>query len=73
MDDGSETASVIAKRITGQVPFSVTIQGTPFTVTSACTECTTTASLSLTAGGGLFVGGFTVAVLLSGIIAIVIM
>ena len=72
-DDGSETASVIVERIVGQVPFSMTIEGVPVMVTSACTDCisrTPTKSLSLAEGGGLFVGGFAAAALI--IITVVI-
>ena len=71
-DEGSETASVIASRLVNQAPFSMTVQGTPVTVTSACTDCTADTTLSLAAGGGLFVGGFVLAALLIGIITLVI-
>ena len=35
-EEGSETASIIAKRIVSQVPFSMMVAGTQLTVTSAC-------------------------------------
>ena len=70
-DDGSETASVIASRLTSQTPFSITIQGMPVTVTSVSTDCAPT-SLSPAVGGGLFVGGFVIAAVLISIIALVI-
>ena len=71
-DEGSETASLIANRLLYQTPFSMTVQGMPITVTTACTECTTGATLSQAAGGGLFVGGFVLAALLIGVIILVI-
>ena len=73
-NDGSETASVIAERIVRQAPFSMTVQGMPVTVTSACSDCTTVTAttLSLAAGGGLFVGGFVVAAVLITIITLII-
>ena len=70
-DEGSETASVIANRLIGQAPFSMTVQGTPLTVTSGRTVCVS--SLSSAAGGGLFIGGFVLATLLTIIIFLVIM
>ena len=71
-DEGSETASVIANRLLYQAPFSMTVQGMPVTVTTVCTDCTTGATLSQAAGGGLFVGGFVLAALLIGVITLVI-
>ena len=67
-EEGSETASIIARRIVGQVPFSIAAGGTHLMVTSACTDCeipTTKAGslmLSPAAGGGLFIGGFAAAI-----------
>ena len=67
-DDGSETASVIATRIVGQVPFSVAVGGAHLRVTSACIDCEMPTEeagplmLSPAVGGGLFVGGFAAAV-----------
>ena len=71
-DDGSETASVIAGRIVSQAPFSMAVNGMTFTVTSACSDCETQASLSRADGGGLFIGGLVTALLLISIITIVI-
>ena len=72
-EEGSETASVIAKRTVGQAPFSMAVGGTQFTVRSACTDCempTTKASsssdsLSPAIGGGLFIGGFAAAIFIA--------
>ena len=71
-DDGSETASIIARRIVSQAPFSMAVSGMTVTVTSACSDCETRASLSLADGGGLFIGGLVTALLLISIITIVI-
>ena len=73
-DDGSETATVIAGRIVSQAPFSMTVSGMTVTVTSACSDCDseTQVSLSLAAGGGLFVGGLVTALLLISIITIIV-
>ena len=68
--EGSETASVVAGRIVGQVPFSIAVGGTHLTVTNACTDCerlirSTKAGsqmLSPAIGSGLFVGGFAAAI-----------
>lgn len=68
-DDGSETASIIADRIIGQVPFSVTAEGMEITIVSACFDCG--ALFTATAAGGLFVGGFVAASLLGIIILII--
>ena len=69
-DNGSETASVIAERIIGQAPFSMTVEGVPVTVTSACTDCRTL--LTQAAGGGLFVGGFITAAVIFMCITLVV-
>ena len=74
-DEGSETASIIAGRIVGQVPFPMAVGGTQFTVTSACTDCempTVKASLSPADGGGLFIGGFAAAILIVVTLVIVV-
>jgi hypothetical protein len=74
-EEGSETASVIAGRIVGQVPFPMAVDGTQFVVTSACTDCgmaTVEASLSPADGGGLFIGGFLAAVLIAVTLVIVV-
>ena len=74
-DDGSEIASVIAGRIVGQVPFSMVVGGTQFTVSDACTDCEMPAgkvSLSQADGGGLFIGGFAAALLITVTIVIVV-
>ena len=73
-DNGSETAAVIAERIVRQAPFSMMVQGMPVTVTSACTDCTTVSATTLSpaVGGGLFVGGFVLAAVLTIIITLVI-
>ena len=70
-DNGSETASVIAERMIRQIPFSMAIGGTQLTVTSACTDCTNTVSLSPAVGGGLFIGGFIAAILIAIILVII--
>ena len=75
-EDGSETASVIANRIIGQIPFSMAAGGNQLTVTSACTNCeipTAEESLSPAAGGGLFIGGFVAAILITIVLVIIIM
>ena len=67
-EDGTETASLITRRIVGQIPFSMAVGGTQLTVTNACSECempTTKKSLSPAAGGGLFIGGFVAAILIT--------
>ena len=75
-EEGSETASVIARRIVGQVPFSMAVGGTQLRVKSACTNCemprvlleiptTNATSLSPAVGGGLFVGGFVTAIVIT--------
>ena len=74
-DKGSETASIIAERIAGQVPFSMAVGGTPLTVTSACTDCEmpiAKASLSSAAGGVLFIGGFATAILITVTLVIIV-
>ena len=77
-EEGSETASIIAKRTVSQVPFSMAVGGTQLMVTNACTDCemptTKSASLVLTlaAGGGLFIGGFLAAVLIAIILVIIV-
>ena len=77
-EEGSETASIIAKRTISQVPFSMAVGGTQLTVISACTDCEmpTTKSVSLVlspaAGGGLFIGGFLAAVLIAIILVIIV-
>ena len=74
-EEGSETASIIAGRIVGQVPFPMALGGTQFTVTSACTDCrmpAVKASLSPADGGGLFIGGFLAAVLITVTVVIVV-
>ena len=67
--EGSETASIIAKRLVGQAPFSMGVGGTQLTVKSACTDCempmNIASSLSPAEGGGLFIGGFLAAVLIA--------
>ena len=73
-EEGSETASIIAGRIVGQVPFPMALGGTQFTVISACTDCgmpAVKASLSPAEGGGLFIGGFLAAVLIAVTIVII--
>ena len=74
-DDGSETASVIAGRIIGQVPFSMVVGGTQLTVKSACSDCEIKAAattLSPATGGGLFIGGFLAAVSIAITIVIIV-
>ena len=76
-EEGSETASIIAGRIVGQVPFPMALggRGTQFTATSACTDCgmlAVKASLSPAEGGGLFIGGFLAAVLIAVTVLIVV-
>ena len=74
-EDGSETASIIASRVIGQIPFSMAVGGTQLTVTSACTDCeipTTQESLSPAIGGGLFIGGFIAAILVVIILVIIV-
>ena len=74
-DEGSETASVFAKRLVGQAPFSMAVGGTQLTVKSACTDCempTAKALLSPSVGGGLFIGGFAAAVLIAVIVVIIV-
>ena len=77
--EGSETASVIAKRLVGQAPFSMAVGGTQLSVTSACTDCempmnelTKAASLSLAMGGGLFIGGFLAAIFIAVALVIIV-
>lgn len=70
-NEGSETASVIANRIVGQAPFSMTVQGVPVTVTTACNYCGA-GYLSLAAGGGMFAGGVMIGTFVMGIIIFVI-
>ena len=86
-DDGTETASIIAERIIGQTPFSLTVEGSRLMVTSACTNCETStipqaayteavpgSSLSISGfGAGMFAGGFIAATLIIGIILLIIM
>lgn len=73
-DNGSETASIIAERIVRQLPFSMSVGGFQLTVTSACADCEDTAKgqLSSAAGGGLFVGGFTAAILIALTLVIIV-
>ena len=77
-DDGSETASVIVERIIRQAPFSMTVEGVPVTVTSACTDCRTLLTqaagggLTRAAGVGLFVGGFVTAAVIFMCITLVV-
>ena len=77
-EEGSETASIIAKRTASQIPFSMAVGGTQLTVTSACTDCEMPAtkpklaSLSPAAGGGLFIGGFLAAVLIAITLVIIV-
>jgi hypothetical protein len=75
-EEGSETASIIAKRTVSQVPFSMAVRGTQLTVKSACTDCevstTKAAPLSLAVGGGLFIGGFVAAVLIAITLVIIV-
>ena len=75
-EDGSEIASVIAERIIRQIPFSMVIVGAQLTATSGCTDCdvpaTNAASISPSAGVGLFLGGFAAAVLITIIILVTI-
>ena len=75
-EDGSETASTIAERIIGQVPFSLTIAGESgrmsVSVSSACTDCRDKLTLTPAAGGGLFVGGFLAAALIGGVSIMII-
>ena len=76
-EDGSETASTIAERIIGQVPFTMTVTGgsgeqVAVTVTSACTDCRALV-LTAAAGGGLFVGGFATAALIATVGIVIVM
>ena len=75
-EEGSETSSIIAKRTVSQVPFLMAVAGTQLMVTSACTDCemptTKSASLSPAVGGGLFIGGFLAAVLITIILVIIV-
>ena len=77
-EEGSETASVIAGRIIGQVPFSMAVGGTQLTVRSACTDCempsTKAAAISLSpaVGGALFIGGFLAALLIAITVVIIV-
>ena len=76
-EEGSETASVIAKRLIGQPPFSMAVGGTQLTVTSACTDCEMPTSkaallLSPTTGGGLFIGGFILAIFITVTLVIIV-
>ena len=74
-EEGSETASIIGRRIVGQIPFSMAVGVTQLRVKSACADCemprvllemptTNSASLSSAVGGGLFVGRFATAILI---------
>jgi hypothetical protein len=76
-EDGSETASTIAERIIGQVPFTMTVTGgsgeqVVITVTGACTDCRALV-LTAAAGGGLFVGGFATAALIAAVTIVIVM
>lgn len=74
-DSGSETASIIAERITRQIPFSMLVGGTQLTVTDACTDCETStiaSSLSPAVGSGLFVGGFAAAILITAMLVTIV-
>lgn len=72
--DGAETASTIAERIIGQVPFTLTItggSGEQVTVTNACTDCRVL-TFTEADGAGLFVGGFVTAALIAAVSIVII-
>ena len=79
-EEGSETASVIAKRTVSQVPFSMAVGSTQLTIKSACTICemptakasSTSDSLSPAIGGGLFIGGFAAAIIIAVTLVIIV-
>ena len=77
-DEGSETASVIANRLTGQAPFSLMVEGMTVTVVAVdCANCRSSllqsaGSLSPAAVSGLFVGGFVTGALIVFIVIVVI-
>ena len=82
-EEGSETASIIGRRIAGQILFSMAVGVTQLRVKSACTDCemsrvllemptTNAVSLSSAVGGGLFIGGFATAILIIMVLGIIV-